>query len=592
MKSRSIWGLLLATLVLGFVSFKGEHNYPKGYFQLPITTAPLLTGTFGELRPNHFHAGIDMKGQKGDPVLAAAEGYVARVKVQASGYGNCVYVAHPNGYTTVYGHLEEFMPEIAKYVKNEQHNLRSFEVDLQPAPNQFPLRRGQRLGALGNTGSSSGPHLHFEIRDSYTEKTINPLLFGLPVTDNIAPRLHQVKVYGLNSQHETLGAQTYDLTKSQSGNYSVSKGDTLYVGADWAGFALKAYDHVNGTSNWNGVYSIDMSEDGMLMHRFEIATFSFDETRYINAHTDYADIAAKRSFFNRCYRLPGNQLSAYPALTNDGVVMLADGRAKRISLVASDVNGNRSEVSFWVKRSAQTTGESKSNYNYFFPYNEDNALENGNMKLYVPRGALYENLYLQYYAVADGSSGVFSEMHHIQDPLTPLQRAFTIGIRPTKPIPYGLENKAFIAYCKNALRPVNCGGHWEGEHLVATARDFGGYCIMVDTVAPTIRPVLAKPTMGRNQNFSFKISDNFATDFDVDKISYEGYIDGQWALFEFDAKTATLRHSFDSELPLGQHQLLLLVTDALGNQRSFEQSFNLVEQAAASRRPTSKRKRK
>ena len=264
---RNYFFILLSIVLLGFSKepITPLNKYPQDYFRSPIDQAIRLSGTFGELRSNHLHSGIDIKaanGKTGQPIYAAAEGYIARIKVSSSGYGNALYIVHPEGYMTVYAHMQNFSKSVADYVKKQQYVKQSANVDLYLGPETFKLNKGEQIGKLGVSGRSFGPHLHFEIRDNKTQKPINPLLFGLKMEDHIAPKMHQLKVYSLNDKKETLSTKTFDLQKN--GNRYTVKGDTLTIGAWRAGFALKVYDHHDGVSNWNGIYALDMYKNCLL----------------------------------------------------------------------------------------------------------------------------------------------------------------------------------------------------------------------------------------------------------------------------------------------------------------------------------------
>ena len=293
--------LLLSTLLLFLWAFKmsdppTDEKYPVDYFHAPVSHTLLLSGTFGELRPNHFHAGIDIKSSKGvagDPVFAAADGYVSRIKVDESGYGNAVYINHPNGYTTVYAHLDRFSDGLAVYVKKLQYQKKSFEVDLNPGHGEFQVLQGEQLGIMGNSGSSNGAHLHFEVRKTSTQKPVNPLLFGFKVADHVKPKMHSLKAYFLNDKLEERGSKEFSLKKIRNGHYRI-KGDTLTLAAWRAGFALKVYDHFDRVSNWNGIYSLKMYQDDLLVYDFDMEEFSFNESLYINAHCDYEERVTKK----------------------------------------------------------------------------------------------------------------------------------------------------------------------------------------------------------------------------------------------------------------------------------------------------------
>ena len=425
-------------------------SYPLNYFQAPVGHTLLLSGTFGELRPNHFHAGIDIKSSRGvigDPVLAAADGYIAKIRIEESGYGKSLQVNHSNGFTTLYAHLDKFTPEVEDYVRRQQYAKQIFALDLLPGESEFPVWKGQQIGVMGNTGSSNGAHLHFEVRETKTQNVINPLLFGFNVNDNISPKMHTLKAYFLNEKREEKGEKILPLYSAAAGKYKV-KGDTISFSGDRIGLALKVFDHFNQVSNWNGIYSIAMLKDDSLTFDFDFESFSFDETRFINAHCDYLERITKNSYYNRLYSLPGNQMSIYKKQKDFGVIALQPGKASKITIIAADASGNSSRLEFWVKRSdlpaATLASNKEESFNYIFPYNEGNIISTEGLYLHLPKGTLYENFYLQYETIADRSSGHFSHVHHIGNDRTPIHNFFDIGIRPTQSIPAELKPKVFV----------------------------------------------------------------------------------------------------------------------------------------------------
>jgi murein DD-endopeptidase MepM/ murein hydrolase activator NlpD len=234
----------------------------------------MLTGTCGELRPNHFHAGLDIDGVTGNPILAAADGYIEIIKVQASGYGNVLYLKHPNGYTTLYAHLDRFSSDIQNFVKAQQYERERFEVELTPPITMFPVKKGQQIGYLGNTGGSQGPHLHFEIR-SPSGKAVNPLLCGIQVMDNLAPDIRDLKVYFLNQKREVLGSKGLPLNKDKAGNIGLD-GDTVRIGGATIGLGVKTYDRSNLRSNDNGVYSVALYTNDQLAFQWTADEFDFE----------------------------------------------------------------------------------------------------------------------------------------------------------------------------------------------------------------------------------------------------------------------------------------------------------------------------
>ncbi|MEZ5040550.1 MAG: M23 family metallopeptidase [Saprospiraceae bacterium] len=565
------WPLAIIATIL-CLGFKVDEPYPTDYFGAPVNIPLRLSGTFGELRANHFHSGIDIKGAIGIPLLAVADGFVFRIKVESGGYGNVLYIKHPNGYTSVYAHMNKFSSAIADYVKSTQYQNQQFEIDLYPEATQFPVKKGETIGEMGTTGYSFGPHLHFEIRDSETEKAINPLLFGLDVPDTQRPQMHQLRVYELNNQVETQQATSYGLFSK--GSWMGLKGDTVYVNQANVGFGLKVYDHMNGVSNWNGIYALDMFVSDSLVYNYTMDAFGFDELRYLNAHLDYEEQVTAKSYFNRTFGLPGNKLSIYKHQQRKGVILVNDKKAVKVVMEAKDVEGNVTRLRFWVKQRQNPKEVTPSAYNYILPYHEENIINNGAFYVYMPNGTLYENLYLWYESVEDPAKDIYSNVHHLHDDRTPIHLYYDLAIRPTR-LPEELRNKAFIANCTNDNRIVNYGGEWEGGMLKTQVRTLGDFCIMVDTIAPTIQMHRFKPDMRTYSEMSFTIKDNVSTAGLTKDLRFRGSVDGQWILLVYDLKNNRLTHQFDGRIPTGEHQLRLEVWDSKGNTRIFEAPFRI-----------------
>lgn len=558
-----------------FAFTEGETNrdYPQNYFRSPVNTPIKLSGTFGELRSNHLHSGIDIKahnGKTGQAILSVADGFVSRIKVQSGGYGNALYVNHPNGYTSVYAHLANFPEAVARYVKAEQKRRKTFEIELYPEAEKFKLKKGEELGKMGLSGRSFGPHLHFEIRDTRTSKPINPLLFGLEAKDKLPPKLHELKIYSLNDKLETVGTKTVKVKKGGKG-YRIS-GDTLLIGAWRIGVGLKAYDHMSLAPNWNGVYKMTMTKNDQPVYGFEMETFSFKESRYINCHLDYEEQVTNKAYINRFYELPGNRLSIYELKKDRGVITLEKNKATKIQILASDVAGNEVLLEFWVRRAEVPEPPTRS-YNYLLPFNQGNSIETTDFSLSMPNGTLYENLYFKYHTSTENSAGVYSLIHHLHDYKTPVHKYFELAIRPVN-LPESLREKAFIAYCQPDHKTITCGGKWEGSLLSTKVRDLGDFSIMVDTEAPKIKPEKFSINMKGYNRMTFKVTDNFATAPNVKQIDYDAYIDGNWILMEYDAKSDLLTHRFSKNLSAGSHLFRLVVRDDRKNEAIFEKSFN------------------
>jgi hypothetical protein len=320
-----------------------------------------------------------------------------------------------------------------------------------------------------------------------------------------------------------------------------------------------------------------MYQNDSLVYNFSLESFSFDESRYINAHCDYEERVTKNSYYNRCYTLPGNHMSIYRHKADNGVIALAEGQTCKITIVAADVAGNSSSLEFWAKRKPGTatpvaTLVSNQKYDYILPYDEGNMIRTDGLYLHMPPGTLYEDLYLKYDVLTDRSTNFYSDIHRLSDPKIPVHDFFDIGLRPTRSIPAELKPKVFVAYCEGS-RVLNCGGRWEDGLLRAKVRGLGNYAIMADLTPPTIKQVVFGQNMKNYQRFSFKISDNVATAPNVEELSYEATVDGQWILMEYDKKVSTITHEFDGFITPGEHTFKLVVRDAVGNETVFERKF-------------------
>ncbi len=561
-------------LLLFFFAFSAFSLSAQAYkdesFGAPVNGNMKIVGTFGELRPNHFHAGADIKGPIGQPVFSVADGYVSRIKVESAGYGKALYITHPNGYTSVYAHLDKFVPEIEAFVKKRQEQEKKFELNIYPGKGQFSFQKGDQVGKLGMKGYAFGPHLHFEIRETASEKPVNPFLFGLDYTDNVEPRLHLLKVYALNPKHQTLFTQSFNLI-NRGDTYKVG-GDTISVGAWRVGLGIKAYDHMTGVPNWNGFYSLEMYVDEALKYSFNFDKYAFNETRYINAHLDYEEQTTQKSYINRCYRLPGNRLSIYNKKEEDGVIALSKTQAKKVRIVVKDIHGNQSQSEFWLKRKEVQPPNFPGTYNYFLPHTERNVVKTATSEMYFPQGCFYEDVYMRYNITDNAAGNCFSAMHHVHEPTVPVHKYYDLAIMP-EALPKNSLDKAFIAYCDEKNEYSSYGGTWKNGKLNAQVRSFGDFCIMVDEVPPTIRPIAFKNDMRGYNKMTFKITDNIEVTGRARDLRYEAAIDGRWILMEYDLKNDMLIHRFDEKTGPGEHELVLKVWDDRDNETVFQRRF-------------------
>lgn len=353
-------------LLLTGVASSGQHNYPKGYFIFPINPGQVnyLAANMGELRSNHFHGGMDIKtgGKVGYKVYASAEGYVVRIKISATGYGNAVYIRHPNNLVTVYAHLDKFNTAIGNYIRKKQYENQSFEVDVYPDKNDLPIKKKEVIGLSGNSGSSQGPHLHYEIRDT-TDRVLNPANFGFTeIYDNIRPIVDRVAIstFDLNSRvNNEFGRQEFKAIKTATA-YSIPK---VYAHG-WIGLELKAFDKKNSVRNSFGISNIQVFLDEKEIFRHDMNTFTFEETRHINTHLNYPVFSNTGRRFERLYVADGNSLTSYHTGPSSGKIFINDDLLHKVKIKVTDDFNNESTLAFDIqgKIPAQPTIPSNSSF--------------------------------------------------------------------------------------------------------------------------------------------------------------------------------------------------------------------------------------
>ena len=557
-------------LLFVFISLKISAQSES--FSYPVKIPVFLSANFCELRPNHFHGGIDIKTEQriGVPMYAAMEGFIYRIVVSPGGYGNALYIEHPNGKSTVYGHLDRFRDDIQAYVKEEQYRQKSFAVDLSPDKEQFRIEKEELIAFGGNSGSSGGPHLHFEIRDTPTQDALNPLAFYPDIRDNIPPRIYSVLVYPLSETgHVNFASFPQKYQVAGSGNsFSLAKSPQIEVYGK-IGIAVNTNDFYDGSHNPCGIYSAELKVDDNLIFAFTFDRMPFSDTRYMNSHIDYSESVDRGTRIHRMWQLPGNQLKIYRKDLTNGIFDVEDGQNRKVELVLSDLAGNTSTVRFTLKGSFREIRKPEMANSRFFPYDEENFLVTPDLEFFAPKGAFYDDFYFRYDSLPRATT-TYSALHQIHNDGTPVHDAVTLRIKTTG-LPEHLIGKAFIAKISvNGYRSYSGGKYSDGWFTTET-RTLGRYAVVADTIPPVINSLsLKNNALTESNRIRFTISDNLAG-----IKSYEGTINGEWALFEYDAKNRLLVYRFDpARLTLGKrHQLVLQVTDNAGNIATYEANF-------------------
>lgn len=563
---RNLLWPVMVVLGVNFSYAQTGSKYPQDYFRSPLDIPLSLSGNFGEIRSNHFHSGIDLRtnGREGLNTYAIADGYVSRIKVSPYGYGKALYITHPNGYVSVYGHLSRYSKTIEEYVKKAQYQKESFEIELFPQKDELKVSKGEVIAYTGNTGSSGGPHLHFEIRDEKTEYIINPLAFGLKVADNVKPRIKSIAIYPLEENSEVNGRNKSKIIKVHysRGKHSISASELPVVSGP-TGFAIETYDGENNSPGPNGVYQIELLVDDKKVYSHVFETFSFDQTRFVNAHIDYSGKHSSGHTLQRCFIVKNNQLNIYCDVNNRGVINFTDSAYHKIKYVLSDFYGNTTILEMKVKSKPPRPAKPV----YLADCTKESNFTSTDLKANIPPNALYENFEFKWRMSKDTLPGAIAPVHYVHEVDVPVHLPYTLSIK-TKLIPYSLQSKALIVSLNGRKSPE--GGEYIDGWITAKVKSFGKFTVMLDTIAPTIKPVNIAPgkDMSNARTIAVKINDNLAGIKE-----YRATVDDKWILMEYEPKQSLLYYTFDEKVGKGDHTFRLEVKDERGNTEKYVAGF-------------------
>lgn len=543
----------------------------------PLKGELLLSGSFGEVRASSFHAGIDFRtdGKIGQEVFASEQGYISRIRVGGTGFGKAIYIQHPNGLTTVYAHLDRFLPEVENYVKENQYKQRTFDINLWLKPSEFPVKRGELIAYSGNTGSSGGPHLHYEVRSTKNQIPLNPSFSNLQIKDNLKPVINGLWLYPIDelSYIHGINIATEVNVHQNKGSYYTS--DTIEV-QGVIGVGVKTYDYINKGSLRCGVYSIKKYVNDRLTYHFCVDQFSFAETRYATSHLDYALIQQSGKRVHQLFKDPNNRHSGFKSLISNGKIHIKPDSIYNVTIEVTDAYGHSSSIglvlkgkNFEIKTPNSITIPTELSDPAWLFYN-DNSKTTDWFSVYIPKNSLYDNIHFTYDVLAPTDS-TFSPLIRVHDPNIALHRPYTLAIKADS-VPVELTPKALIATQNGNGQMVSAGGKHTQGFVETQVNFFGDFFITIDTIPPTIKPL----NISNNKNMNEETSISFEVKDSLSGIaSFEGTIDNNWALFESDPKNNLLIYKFDSKrLEKNQkHNLKLLVTDHKDNVSEFSCSF-------------------
>jgi len=553
----------------GALSAQSGQLIPN-YFRSPVDFTYNISGNFCELRETHFHAGIDIKPSTSgsiDKIYSIGDGYISRIRVSAGGYGRVIYIDHPDvGYTSVYAHMDIFYDNIENQVKKYQMAQESFEVDFLPEPHVFPIKKGDVIGIMGNTGFSFGKHLHFEIRDTKTEKPINPFLFGMDVSDTSAPSFISLAVHGLDS--ELYKICDIRIPAGTAENGIIKMVDPILVPAQSVGIAIHAIDKSDNSHNKLGIYGLHMYVDDTLKYSYHLDKVSFDQTRQIIGFYDYEVKKEENKTYALCYKYPGNNLE-FLNKTGSGIIEMYTAQDRNVRIEIEDFRRNKKTIHFLLRRSEILSEVNVKSFQKLIPVHEDITIHEKNLFVNFKENSLFRNIRFNLTANTVEGKETQYDIHEGQEPVkSPIE----IGIKPDHPI-IDKKDKAVIIMINGKNRKVNYGGRWNDGFLTTKIREFGTFSFGYDTLAPDIRSIDFVSKVGKRNKFRFKLNDNMSVRGDyASQLTYKVWINDIFIISPYSTKTGILEVPI-GDLFSGTYQLRIEARDHSDNLAIFSAPF-------------------
>jgi len=560
MRGSLLIALILMALPPAFAA-KGSPLRP------PLRSPLRLAHDFGELRPHRFLPGIVLRtggGRSGEPVSAAAEGYVSRIVMRHDGYGNALYLRHPDGRTTVYAHLDRFRPDLAAYAERIRQAREEEEIDLVLDASLFPVKAGQRIGWTGRSGDAEGPSLHFEVREKGGLVASDPFAAGLRCADQAAPEITGLRIYALDDKLLPL-FEVDPVLRRRGAGYRV-KGDTLLIGSWRAGISIGAQDLLPDGGR-TGVRSIEIVADGEKVYRFEPGAIDPAMARFADAHLDYGEWVRSGRVFHRCFLLPGNPLPHYPTIRKAGLLTLGSERSREVQVTVADRAGNKRTLRFWVRRDPQAPEPEPRTFQYRIPFGEAFSREEPGIRWTIPNGALYQTTFFRFARLEDTDGTPRFQLH---EPGTPLQRFMEVALQ----LPPGSADPGKLCAVYGAEGSwYTCGGQAVRGWLGFRTRRLGEYRLMADTTAPEIAALVAPKRYRKGTRFRLQLADDLLPTPRVRNLAWRVELNGCWLPGSWSPREGVLSIDPAAFVLPGENRLSVEAWDDRGNRRSWEHRF-------------------
>ncbi|MCS4303697.1 M23 family metallopeptidase [Chryseobacterium sp. BIGb0232] len=546
--------LMVVICFINIIITQAQNNYPQNYFRNPLNIPMQLAANFGAVRTNHFHMGLDLRtnSQENLSVLAAADGYVSRIKVERYGFGNAVYITHPNGFTTVYAHLNKYFDKLDEYVKQQQYKDEKWEQDITFQPGQFPVTKGQLIALSGNTGGSAGPHLHFEIRDTKTEECLNPLLFGFNIPDSVAPIISGL--YWNDRRFSTYEPGANGIAVRKVGNAYTT--DVVRVSSPVISFGIKAVDKANQGFNL-GIYKAELLMDGKLIYGFSIDKVSYDDTRYLNGCIDYTKFIRDKVGIQHLSTLPGMKLANYSTPNLSGIINLQDEGVHNIEIVLKDVKGNTSRLTTRVQLVSAGNGISPSG-KVILP-SEGKTLTTESAEISFSKNAVYDAVNFSLYEKNSSDGNAVSNTIVLQNPYLPVQDNYTLKVKPNRKLSKDEKDKVVVLFNygsdKDAVK-----AKWNGDQAEAQFNRLGTAELILDNSLPSVSSGWKEGAVVNSSALRLKGSTKVG-----DIVSFRAELDGKW--LRFARVKNDFVYIFDEKCPKGSgsHTLKVTTINSAGN---------------------------